>query len=60
MFSFFKKKSPAEKLQEKYEQLMKASFELSKVDRKKADEKVAEAELVLAELEKLKANWIVN
>ena len=56
MFSFFKKKTPIEKLQQKYEQLMKASFELSKVDRKQADQKVAEAELVLAEIELLKAN----
>lgn len=54
MFSFFKKKSPVEKLQQKYQQLMKESFDLSKLDRKKADQKVAEAELVLAEIEKLK------
>lgn len=52
MFSFFKKKSPVEKLQKEYEQLMKAAFELSKVDRKLADAKVAEAEKLL---DKIKA-----
>jgi len=56
MFGLFKKKSPIEKLQEQYQALMKESFDLSKVDRKKADEKVAEAESIAQEIEKLKAN----
>lgn len=54
MFGLFKKKSPLEKLQKKYEQLMKQSFELSKTDRAASDRKVAEAEEVLAEIEKLR------
>ena len=42
MFGFFKKKSPADKLNEKYQKLMQESFNLSKTDRKAADAKVAE------------------
>ncbi|MDP4826603.1 MAG: Lacal_2735 family protein [Flavobacteriales bacterium] len=53
MFSFLKKKSPLEKLNEKYAELMKEAFNLSKVNRQKSDEKIAEAELVLKEIEKL-------
>jgi hypothetical protein len=53
MFSFFKKKSEKEKLQEQYQKLMKESFDLSKIDRTKADAKVAEANLILEKIEKL-------
>ncbi len=53
MFGLFKKKSPLEKLQKKYEQLQKEAFDLSKVDRTKSDQKIAEAEAVLKEMEKL-------
>ena len=53
MFSFFKKKSEKEKLQEQYQKLMKESFDLSKIDRTKADAKVAEANLILEQIEKL-------
>lgn len=51
MFGFFKKKTPLEKLNEKYQKLMEESFHLSKTDRKAADAKVAEAEAVLKEME---------
>lgn len=51
--TMFWKKSPADKLKKQYEKLMKEAFELSKVDRKKADEKTAEAEAVMKELEEL-------
>lgn len=54
MFGFFKKKSPADKLNEKYQKLMQESFNLSKTDRKAADAKVAEAEAVLKEIDALK------
>lgn len=54
MFGFFKKKSPIDKLNEKYQKLMQESFNLSKKDRKAADAKVAEAEAVLKEIDKLK------
>lgn len=53
MFSFFKKKSEKEKLQEQYQKLMKESFDLSKIDRIKADAKVAEANFILEKIEKL-------
>jgi hypothetical protein len=53
MFSFFKRKSEKEKLQEQYQKLMKESFDLSKIDRTKADAKVAEANLILEKIEKL-------
>jgi len=49
----FWKKSPTNKLKKKYEQLMQEAFVLSKTDRKKADEKTAEAEAVMNELEAL-------
>jgi len=38
MFGLFKKKIAVEKLNEKYDQLMKESFDLSKVNRKASDE----------------------
>jgi hypothetical protein len=41
------------KLGKKYDKLMKESFDLSKVNRKKADEKYAEAQQVMYKLEKL-------
>jgi ATP-dependent protease HslVU (ClpYQ) peptidase subunit len=49
----FWKKSPEEKLNKKYDQLIKEAYELSKVDRRKADLKQAEAEAVLKEIEAL-------
>lgn len=54
MFSFFKKKSPEQKLQEQYEKLMKESFDLSKVNRQAADAKVEEANAILKKIEALK------
>ncbi|MGB0885171.1 MAG: Lacal_2735 family protein [Chitinophagales bacterium] len=53
MFGFLKKKTPQEKLNEKYQKLMEESFKLSKTDRKAADAKVAEAELILKEIDAL-------
>lgn len=52
MFSFFKKKSKMEVLQQKYEKLLKESFEFSKVNRTKSDQKYAEAQGVLQAIEK--------
>ena len=54
MFGLFKKKSEADKLQEKYKSLMKEAFELSKINRTKSDEKTAEAEEILKKIEALK------
>ena len=54
MFGLFKKKSQLEILKCKYEKLMEASFILSKSNRKAADQKFADAEAVMVEIEKLK------
>ena len=53
MFSLFKKKSEKEKLQEKYEKLMKEAHSLSTSNRKLSDDKVYEADEVMKQLEKL-------
>jgi len=53
MFGLFKSKSPKEKLTEKYQKLHEEAFKLSKVDRTKADAKFAEAEEIMAQIEKL-------
>lgn len=51
MFGLFKKKSETEKLQEKYEALMKEWHRLSTINRSKSDEKYAEAQKILDTLE---------
>lgn len=53
MFNFFKKTTEKEKLQKQYESLMQEYFVLSKSNRAKADEKYAEAQVVLLKLESL-------
>ena len=53
MFGLFKKKSKKEKLQEKYEKLLKESYDLSKTNRKESDKKAYEADLVAKEIEGL-------
>ncbi len=53
MFGLFKKKSKREKLNQKYEKLMEESYNLSKTDRKASDEKRAEAEAILKEMDEL-------
>ena len=53
MFGLFKKKSKREKLQEKYEKLLKQSYDLSKTNRKESDKKAYEADLVAREMEGL-------
>jgi len=53
MFGLFKKKSPKEKLEKKYEQLQQEAFELSKTNRTLSDQKQAEAQEVLKEIEAL-------
>jgi hypothetical protein len=55
MFGLFKKKSKEEILQEKYEKLLKESFDLSKINRSASDKKQAEAQAVLDEIDLLKA-----
>jgi hypothetical protein len=51
MFGLFKKKSEKEKLNEKYAKLLKEAFELSKFNRRESDNKYAEAEKVLTQIE---------
>mgnify|MGYP006908236894 CR=1 FL=1 len=58
MFRIFKKKTPLQKLQELYEKLTKEAYELSHSNRKLGDEKLAEAEKVMQEIEKMKTGLI--
>lgn len=53
MFGLFKK-DPSKKLMKQYDKLMEESFNLSKVNRKLADEKFAEAEAIMDKIETLK------
>lgn len=55
MFGLFKKKSKEEILEEKYKKLLKESFDLSKTNRSASDQKQAEAQAVLEEIDALKA-----
>lgn len=54
MFGIFKKKSQKDKLQAKYEKLLKEAHALSTTNRKMSDQKTFEAEEVMKQLEKLK------
>ncbi|WP_422080506.1 Lacal_2735 family protein [Ulvibacterium sp.] len=56
MFGLFKKKSEVEKLQEKYQKLMKEAFDLSKSNRSASDTKYAEADEVQKQIEALTAS----
>lgn len=56
MLKWFSGGSKVQKLEKQYAKLMKESHQLSKVDRNKADQKFAEAESVMDEIEKLKAD----
>ena len=51
MFGLFAGKK--EKLEKKYKDLMNESYHLSTVDRTKSDQKLAEAQEVLKELERM-------
>ncbi len=53
MFGLFKKKSQREKLQNKYEKLLKEAYTLSTSNRKMSDQKAFEAEEVMKQIEKL-------
>jgi hypothetical protein len=55
MFGLFKDKSPLQKLQDEHNRLLKEAFELGKINRKAADLKTAEADLVAQKIEALKA-----
>ena len=53
MFGLFKKKSEKQKLEEKYQRLIKEAYDLSTVNRMQSDLKSAEAQDVLKEIEAL-------
>ncbi|WP_445385631.1 Lacal_2735 family protein [Robiginitalea sp. IMCC44478] len=53
MYGIFKKKTPLEKLQQRYEKLLKEAHKLSQVNRSKGDSKYAEAESLLNEIKQL-------
>jgi chaperonin cofactor prefoldin len=55
MFGLFKKKTPLELLQNQYKELLNEAHQLSSINRKASDAKIAEADIVLKEIEKLKA-----
>ena len=56
MFGIFKKKSEIEKLEGKYQKLMKEAYSLSASNRRLSDSKTAEANDVLKQIELLKKN----
>ena len=53
MFGLFKKKSEKEKLEEKYRKLIDESYKLSHSNRSASDQKAAEADAVLKQIEAL-------
>lgn len=53
MFNLFKKKSEVEKLNDKYKKLMEESHRLSTTNRKESDNKYAEADAILKQIESL-------
>jgi hypothetical protein len=53
MFGLFKKKTEKEKLQEKYRKLLEESYQLSHTNRSASDQKAAEAEAMLKQIENL-------
>ena len=55
MFGIFTKKSPLEKLQDRYKKLMSEWHELSTTNRSASDAKYAEAQALLDEIDKLNA-----
>ena len=56
MFSIFKTKPETEKLQKKYELLMQEWHSLLNVNRKKSDQKFAEAQDILNKIDRLNSN----
>ena len=54
MFGIFRKKTEIEKLQLKYESVLNKAYTLSKINRKKSDEKYFEADQILKEINMLK------
>ena len=57
MFGLFKKKSELEKLESKHQVLLKEAYTLSTSNRRLSDEKTADADKVLKQIERLKAEY---
>ena len=53
MFGLFKKKSEKEILNNKYKKLLEDAYKLSTTNRKKSDEKYAEADELMKQIERL-------
>lgn len=54
MFSFFKKKSQKEVLQEEHRKLLEEAFKMSSVNRTKSDELVAKAAEIERKIEEIR------
>lgn len=54
MFSFFKKKSKKEVLQEEHRKLLEEAFKMSSINRTKSDELVAKASEIERQIEEIK------
>lgn len=54
MFGLFKKKTPLRKLEDRYEKLIKMSYDLSTIDRAKSDMLAAEANDVANQIDQLR------
>ncbi|ULC58622.1 Lacal_2735 family protein [Flaviramulus sp. BrNp1-15] len=55
MFGLFKKKSEAERLQEKFNKLMAEWHKLSSINRTESDKKYAEAQVIAQRIDSLKS-----
>ncbi len=55
MFGLLKRKTAEEKLQAKYKKLLEESYKLSHTNRAASDQKVAESEAVLKQIEKIRS-----
>lgn len=53
MFGLLKKKSEKEKLQNRYKKLMEEAYKLQSVNRSQSDEKYAEADAILKQIDSL-------
>ena len=51
MFGLFKKKSEKEKLEDRYKKLMEEAYKLQSVNRSQSDEKYAEADAILKQID---------
>jgi hypothetical protein len=54
MFGIFKRKTKLEKLEEQYRQLLDEAYKLSTINRRQSDQKTAEANEILKQIEALK------